>query len=177
MFSAGYRGLRRGPLAGLLLLLLWGCGGAAPSPADAAGPAFQVIRFFEGRTEGEGRLKVLFKGAKWVRVQSRGQVQPDGTLLLVQNIAEEGKGPRVREWRMREVSPGRFTGALTDATGPVAGEASGSRFHVRYTMKNGFGVEQWLTLQPDGRTVRNLLHVSKLGVKVATLEETIRKLD
>src|SRR3712207_731111 len=126
----------------LLLLTFSLLGGAMASPLDAAGPAFQLVRFFEGRTEGDARLKVIFKAAKAVRVQSRGRVLPDGTLLLVQNIAEEGKKPRTREWRMREVSPGRFSGSLTDAAGPVTGEVSGNLFHVRYKMKDGFGVEQ-----------------------------------
>lgn len=152
-------------------------GAAAVEPARSASPGFDVVRYFEGRTEGQGRLKVIFRSPKTVRVQSRGRVEPGGGLVLVQDIAEEGKPRRTREWRMREVSPGRFRGALSDAGGPVIGEVQGNRFHVRYAMKNGLNAEQWLTLQPDGRTVRNVMHVTKLKVRVATLEETIRKLD
>lgn len=166
--------IRRSALAGLLLL---GGAGAAEAAPAAAAPAFNVVRFFEGRTEGQARLKVIFKPQRGVRVQSRGRVQPDGTLVLVQDIHEEGKPARTREWRMREVSPGRFSGTLTDAVGPVTGETQANRFHLRYPMKGGFQAEQWLTLQRDGRTVQNLLHVTKLKVRVATLEETIRKLD
>ena len=164
--------VRSAAFAGILIL---GCSGS--SQAAPAAPTFNVVRFFEGRTEGQARLKVIFKAARGVKVQSRGRVQPDGTLVLIQDIHEEGKPARTREWKMREVSPGRFSGTLTDAVGPVTGESKGNRFHVRYSMKGGFQAEQWLTLQPDGRTVLNSMHVTKLKVRVATLEETIRKID
>ena len=42
-------------------------------------------------------------------------------------------------------------------------------------MKKGFMVRQELALQPDGLTVLNRLEVFKLGVRVAWLDETIRK--
>ena len=44
-------------------------------------------------------------------------------------------------------------------------------------MKHGLTVQQQLAEQPDGRTILNRLVVSKLGVRVATLNETIRKVD
>lgn len=167
--------IHRTRLAGLLALAV--AASAQPAGAASSAAAFDVVRFFEGRTEGQARLKVIFRPAKSVHVQSRGRIQPDGTLVLVQDIAEEGKPRRTREWRMREVSPGRFSGTLSDAGGPVTGEVSGNRFHVRYPMKGGLHAEQWLTVQPDGKTVKNLMKVTKLRVNVATLEETIRKLD
>jgi hypothetical protein len=44
-------------------------------------------------------------------------------------------------------------------------------------MKGGLGVDQQLTLQGDGRTLLNRMRVKKFGLEVATLKETIRKLD
>jgi hypothetical protein len=44
-------------------------------------------------------------------------------------------------------------------------------------MKGGFKAEQQLTLRPDGRTVDNVMQVKKLGVVIATLRETITKLN
>jgi hypothetical protein len=149
---------------------------AAPSAAPA-GPAFPVIRFFEGRTEGEGTLKVITKAAVPVRVESLGRVERHGGLVLVQKIREGAKPERTRSWRMREVSPGRYTGALTDAMGPVNGEAKGNRLRIAYRMKGGFDAEQWLTLAPGGRSTYNKMTVKKFGVTIATVEETIRKLD
>jgi hypothetical protein len=44
-------------------------------------------------------------------------------------------------------------------------------------MKGGLEVEQQLALQSDGRTVLNRLEVKKFGARLATLNETITKLD
>jgi hypothetical protein len=161
-----------------LVLILASCG-AAPPPdaAKAPGRTFDVIRFFEGETEGEGVLKILFRSPQRISVKSRGRIEPDGSLMLVQDIDQQGKSPRTRHWRMRQVAPGRYTGELTDAVGPVEGEVTGGQFRVAYQMKGGFRAEQWLTLRPDGRTIDNVMHVKKLGLSVATLRETISKRD
>jgi hypothetical protein len=161
---------RRG-LALAILAMATGPGLAAPAAA------FPVLRFFEGRTEGTGRLKVLLRSAETVGVASFGRVAEDGTLLLAQTVSEGGKAPRTREWRIRETAPGRYSGSLTDAIGPVTGETVGDRLRLRYRMKGDLRVEQWLTLAPGGRAASNRLVVRKFGLTVATLDETIRKRD
>ena len=150
---------------------------SAPPSAPAVGQAFPVMRFFEGRTEGRGTLKVMMKAPVPIAVESRGRVEPDGSLVLVQKILEGNKPARTRSWRMREISPGRYTGALTDAVGPVSVQAKGSRLHISYRMKGGLDADQWLTLAPGGRSAHNQMTVRKFGLSVATVEETIRKLD
>lgn len=42
-------------------------------------------------------------------------------------------------------------------------------------MKGGFATQQWLVLAPDGRSAHNVMVVTKLGVRVAVLDETITK--
>ena len=163
-----------------LLLALGACGltprgGGQEFPAAAA-PRFDPMAFFTGRLKGEGRLNKLFSAATAVRVDSTGHVE-DGVLHLAQVIHEGEKPARRREWTMREVSPGRYRGALDDAVGPVTLEATGNRLHIAFTMKGGLPVEQWLTLSPDGRTANNILKVRKFGLTVAVLSETIRKAD
>jgi hypothetical protein len=96
--------------------------------------------------------------------------------VLTQRIAEAGKAPRTREWIIRPVAPGRYSGTLTEAVGPVSLLVSGPRADVRYRMRGGLDVHQQLALQPGGRTILNHLEVFKLGVRVARVEETIRKL-
>ena len=150
----------------------------APAPQPrAAAEAFDAIRFFNGRTEGQGVLKVALKSPTRIRVESRGRVEPDGTLSVRQSVSEGDKPARAREWRIRELSPGRYAGTLSDASGPVAGEAIGNQIHLRFRMKGGLDAEQWLTLAPGGRSANNILRVRKFGLTVATLTETIRKLD
>lgn len=145
--------------------------------AEAAGPPFEVAEFFTGQLEGEGVLDVMMSGSRSIRVSSVGRKQPDGSVVLVQKIREEGKPARTRDWRLREVAPGRYSGTLSDAEGPVTATASGNRLHISFRMRGDMDVDQWLTLAPGGRSARNVLRVRKFGMTVAALEETIRKLN
>jgi hypothetical protein len=146
-------------------------------PANATAPVFEVADFFAGRLHGEGELKVMMSGSRKIRVESLGRRAADGSTILDQSIAEEGKPARTRSWQLREVAPGRYAGTLTDADGPVAGAVTANRLHLSFRMRGGMDVDQWLTLAPDGRSARNVLRVRKFGMTVAALDETIRKLD
>ena len=42
-------------------------------------------------------------------------------------------------------------------------------------MKGGLHAQQWLYLQPGGQVARNRMVVTKFGVPVASLDETITK--
>ena len=152
------------------------CADAAPQPA-ASGQGFDPTRFFAGRNHGDGVLRKLVGQPATITVDSIGRLDKSGTLTLDQTINEGSKRPRTRRWIMRPVAPGRFTGSLTDATGPVNVTVGAARATIRYQMKGGFDVEQHLALQSDGRTVLNRLRVRKFGIRVACLDETIRKLD
>lgn len=157
-----------------LLLALAGAAPAAATPAAAA-PRFDAIAFFTGATEGRGRLHVALHRPKPVAVDGTGRVAPDGTLVLRQVVEQNGKPARTREWRIRANAPGHYTGTLSDAAGPITGESVGARLHLTFRMKGGLAAEQWLTLAPDGRSARNVLTVRKLGIPVARLVETIRR--
>jgi hypothetical protein len=158
-----------------LTLLLSACVASPRAPAADAGAApFPVMAFFDGGTEGRAVLKIAFRSPQQVIVHGRGRVE-NGTLLLHQIVKEGDKPPRERQWRIREVSPGHYAGSLSDATGPIKAEADGNRLHLTFRMKGGFDVEQWLVLAPDGKSAHNIMAVRKLGVRVATLDETIRK--
>jgi len=148
---------------------------APATAARAPAPRFDPLVFFDGTSEGDGQLKVLLHKRQSVRVQSRGHVEPDGTLVLVQRVEQAGKPPRTRHWRIREVAPGRYAGTLSDAAGPITGETHGSRLHLAFRMKGGLAAEQWLDLAPDGRSASNVLTVRKFGLRVAVLHETIRR--
>jgi len=163
------------PLPFLLIPLAAACVPVPAGPApDARAPVFPVFRFFEGRSSGEATLRVAFRRRVPVHVESIGRVEGD-TLFLHQVIREGAKPPRERDWRIREVAPGRYAGSLSDAEGAVMAEASPGRLHLQFTMKGGLATEQWLTLAPDGRSAHNVLTARKLGIVVAALEETIRE--
>ncbi len=171
--------MRAARALGLLLLApLAACAWAPREEATARpAPVFSPQAFFGGRTVGEGTLRIVLSGARHTHVVGRGHVLPDGTLVLVQTIDEEGEAPRKRTWRVRPTGDdGRFTGTLTDARGPVTGRVDGNLLTIRYVMKDGgYTVEQSLFLQPDGRSAFNRTTVEALGIPIARLTETISR--
>jgi hypothetical protein len=146
---------------------------AATAPPPAARP-LDPIAFFEGRSHGDGRLSVLLKKPVTIRVDSVGR-RVGRALVLDQRIQEQGKPARNRRWVLRPTSAGRFTGTLTDATGPVVVTSDDRTIEIRYPMKNGLQVEQTLTPIEGGRAIDNVMKVRKFGLPVATLREHIRK--
>ena len=152
-----------------------GCGANVKLPTDH-GSAFNPIAFFIGRTRGDGELKKLFSRSIEVRVDSVGRKQGD-MLVLDQTIREPGKPASTRRWRLRFIDAVHYTGSLTDAVGPVQITVKGSGAEITYTMKGDFLVRQQLAVQEDGRTMLNRLEVRKFGLRVASLNETIRKLN
>ena len=159
----------------LVAPMLASCGPRPPTAAQGAGPAFDPVAFFAGTSHGEAVLRQLLKPARRVTVDSRGVVGPDGTLTLAQRIMTQGDPPRQRWWTMKPVGPGRWAGRLTDAVGPVETVAQGGAIRIRYTMKHGLDVEQWLVAMPGGRRLDNHLYVTKFGIGVADLHEVITR--
>ncbi len=163
-------------LALAILLALSACLGPMRDPALAApGPRFDALAFFEGHSEGIGTLDKMVGKTEHMRVTGDGTRLADGSLRLVQRVTEGDKPERKRTWIIRETAPGVYAGTLTDAVGPVTGESDGNHLHLAYRMKGGFGVHQWLYLEAGGKVAQNRMRVSKLGVAVAELDETIRK--
>jgi hypothetical protein len=78
---------------------------------------------------------------------------------------------------MHPSGPGRFTGTLSDAEGPVTIAASGPSATIRYVMNGGLNVNQQLQLLPDGKTLSNHVVVRKFGLKFGTVDGKIHKLD
>lgn len=158
------------------LLLLLALAAPGPGPATAA-PRFDAIAFFAGRTEGVGRIKVMFGPHRAVRVHGLGRVEPDGTLVLDQRVERDGHPATTRQWRIRRVGADGFAGTLSDARGPIAGTTVGDRLHLSYRAGGRVRIDQWLTLGPDGRSATNVLTARRMGVVVARLTEAIRKAD
>ena len=146
----------------------------AAAPAAAASP---LERLFVGTTQGSGTVDPIVGRRHAVRDRGQGRVAPDGALVLDQLVEEEGKPPRRRTWRLVRAGGNRITGTISDVRGAVSGEISGTGLHLRYRLKEGPSVEQWITLQPGGRTARNRMVFHRFGLKVATVETEIRKLD
>ena len=170
---------RPSPVAAYLLVAanLGGCATAlSPSAFEADRPELRPEVFFAGATRSTGVLENR-DGAPTRRfqVEGSGLALPDGSFRLDQTIGFEHDAPRTRTWILHRLDRHRYTATLTDASGTVTGEAYGDLFHLRYAMKSPAGgrMEQWLYLQPDGRTVVNEATVRLFGIVVAHLSERI----
>ncbi len=136
-----------------------------------------IESFFIGATEGAGHVDILLSGRHAMRDRARGRIDSEGALLLDQIVEEHGKPARRRAWRLVRMGGNRIGGTISDARGTVAGELTATSLHLRYKMKEGPSVEQWITLQPGGRTASNRMIFRRFGLKVATVESQIRKVD
>ena len=145
------------------------------TPAAAAsseGP----MQFFEGRTEGIGTIRVMLGKPYRTRSVGHGRFEPDGTMVFVQRVVDDGKPPRERRWKIRQTGPRHFSGTMSEALGPVEIEEVGGRFRFRFRMKGNLSVEQWLVPLAGGTAARNTMTIRKFGVKVGTSEGMLRKL-
>ena len=148
---------------------------ALPSAALAA-PTLDMTDFFTGRTHAENVLKVVMKRPEKLIVDSVGKKEGD-SFVLMERVREGDKPVRTRKWVMKPAGPNRYTGTLTDASGPVEIRVNGNRATIQYVMKGGLKVRQEMELQGDGRTLTNRVQVRKFGLKFASVEGKIRKLD
>ena len=153
------------PLAAIPLI------GASAPAADPIKP----MQFFEGRTEGSGVVRIFMKKSYRTRSVGRGRIQPDGSLLLIQRVEDQGQPAHERRWKVRQTGPRSFAGTMSEAVGPVAIDQVGARYRFRFRMKGDLSVEQWLAPLPGGKSANNSMTIRKFGMRVGKGEGTIRK--
>lgn len=156
---------------------LSGCASVlAPAAFEGGKPEMRPEVFFAGKTTSSGVMENR-SGAptRRFKVEGHGLTLPDRTFRLEQTVGFGQDPAQKRTWVMQQIDAHHYTATLTDASGPVEAEAYGDLFHLRYPMKAPFGgqMEQWMYLQPDGRTVMNEATVRVFGVVVARLSERI----
>lgn len=140
-------------------------------------PGAALERFFVGVTEGSGTVHIFLSGRHGMRGRIRGWKDAQGALLLDEVVEEDGKPVRKRSWRLVRSGANRVTGTISDARGPVVGEFSEGGLYLRYRLTEGPSVEQWITLQPGGRSATNRMSIRRFGFKVAAVESVIRKVE
>lgn len=159
-------------IAGLALLVT----SAALNAQSAAAPArFDPAAFFTGLTESEGTLSQIFTSDRATRVSTFGTRQRNGEMVLEQDVQIGDEASRHRTWRLRETTPGRFSGTISDAADDLTGTLSGNTLTLTYTMDNNLGVHQVITANPGGQSALNVMRIRRFGITVARLEETIRR--
>lgn len=145
------------------------------APSAPTEPFVDPLRFFEGRTESSGTVKIFLKKSYKTQSVGHGRIEPDGSLLLVQQIKDEGKPPRERRWRIRQIGPHHFAGTMSEASGRVTIDEVGGRYRFRFKVKGNLSVEQWLTPVAGEMSARSSMTIRKLGMTVGSGEGMIRK--
>lgn len=135
---------------------------------------FDPAAFFTGRTVSQGTLKQIFASDRQTNVTTFGTLRAPGDMELQQQVTIGDEPTRHRTWRLRETTPGRFAGTITDA-GPVSGSVSGNALTLTYTLDNNLNVHQVVTVNPGGQSAENVMRIRRFGITVARLTETIRR--
>jgi hypothetical protein len=154
----------------------------SPERFAASSPAFIPEEFFAGVTRGFGVVQST-RGvpSRQFTVVSEGRALPDGRFQLDQTIEQRTPGEAnasvaKRTWIITRIDATRYSATLSDAAGPVTGEIHGNLFHLKYRFANPLvTMEQWLYLQPDGRSVLNEGRISLPGIGIARISEIITR--
>lgn len=155
-------------------VLLWSTA-VLSVPAHSAAPT-DPLRFFAGLTETVGTTKIVMHKTMQTRSMGRGQIGADGSLVLVQRVQDEGQRPYLRRWQIRRIAPGRYSGTMSEASGPVTIDQIGNRYRFTFKMNGNMSVEQWLTPLPGGLSASSNMTVRKFGLTVAISTALIRKI-
>ena len=146
------------------------------APARFAGSAGSPLSFFEGITESVGTLRVIMHRPVLTKSVGRGEIMPDGSLSLLQRVEDQGQPVHIRRWLIRQMTPGHFSGSMSDALGPVTIDQEGAQYRFRFKMKGGLSVEQRLTPLEGGLSATTDMTVRKFGMTVASSHGIVRKL-
>ena len=145
--------------------------------SPAAAEVTNAMSFFEGRTESVGTIKLMMKKQYVSKAIGNGEIRPDGSLILVQRVQDAGARPKERRWHMRQVGPGRYSGTMSEAKGPVTVEEIDGKYRFRFKMEGSVSVEQWLIPSADGRSAQSKMTIKKFGMRVGSSTGTVRRLD
>ncbi len=161
----------------LLVLVLCVSVVSFSSQVENSSKEFTPHNGFNGRSEGNGKLSLLFGKQRLFHVESHGYDQADGTFRLDQTVTFQGHPSQERTWLLKTIRQNHFTGTLSDAAGPVTGRTNGSRLRLEYRVKGPLIMHQTLELMPDGKTIDNVGKITLLGITVGHLHETITRKD
>lgn len=148
---------------------------AFQAQASATATRFDPAAFFTGRTTSQGTLKQILSSTKTTRVSTFGTRQRNGDMVLEQDVTIGDQPTRHRTWRLRETSPGQFSGTISDAADDLAGTLDGDSLTLTYTMDNHLRVHQVITVNRDGQSASNVMRIRRFGITVARLTETIQR--
>ncbi|MEM9233868.1 MAG: DUF3833 family protein [Pseudomonadota bacterium] len=149
-----------------------------PPAADDYSPAFAPEAFFMGETSGKGVLTYRSGEVDQAfTVSSTGSRNQEGQFLLRQTITWSDGREEKRTFVLRSDGRGGLEGSFADEEARVTLTANGSVGHLRHGLPGVpmARMEQFLYLQPDGRTLINEGTVRVMGITVRRLHEIIER--
>ena len=157
-------------LGGLAVIAVTLMPSAAVADSDRA-----PLLFFNGKTEMVSTIKVILKKPFRSRAIGTGRILPDGSLMLAQQVFDEGQPTKERNWKIRQIASGHYAGTMTEAVGPVTVEEVDGKYRFKYKMKGNLAVEQWMTPLAGGNAAKSIVTVRKFGMKVASSTGIIKR--
>ncbi|CAN5665228.1 hypothetical protein BH18ACI5_BH18ACI5_03390 [soil metagenome] len=155
-----------------------------PSDFRATLPVLDPMEFFNGRTSSSGVFETRIGApSRLVTTETCGRREGDALDMAQDLLYGDGKRQH-RSWQIRRLDAHHYEGRGNDIVGVIRGEAYGNLFHWSFTLAvspgNGLKnvrMNQWMYLQPDGRTLINHTTIRKLGFFVAQVTEQFRRTD
>lgn len=92
------------------------------------------------------------------------------------------KRPERRIWRIRRVDEHHYMAQTKNVIGVARGESWGNTLRLDYVLAlnptnplTRVRMTHWMTLQPDGKTMLNVVTVRKLGIVLARITEVFQQ--
>ena len=159
-------------LAGVLVLLLQGCGGMKPGDFTDQEPKLDLFTYFEGQTLAWGWFEDRFgKIRRQFKVTIDGRIEGEALILDEDFVYRDGELAK-RIWTISRTGPNQYRGTADDVVGEAVGTASGNALNWRYTLALPIGesvwnvqFDDWMFLQEDG-VMLNRAVVTKFGLEL-----------
>lgn len=165
-----------------MVLFLAACNSLKPSDFAATRPHFDMKQFYTGHTRSSGLMESPGgQPLKRVATETWGHIE-GGDLHMTQDVTFDDAKPERRTWRICRVDEHHYEASSEHVIGVARGEAWGNALRLDYLLAlnpanplSRVRMTHWMTLQPDGRTMLNVVTVRKLGIVVARITEVFRQ--
>lgn len=163
-----------------ITFILIGCGGGMKIDqfADQT-PTFQPEVYFDDEFTAHGLFQDRFgKVRRQFTADIDGSWDADtNTLTLNEDFVYADGATETRVWTIEKTAPNSYTGSADNVIGMADGKTAGNALNFNYDfdlqMPDGGSIkvhfDDWMFLQPDGKTVINRATVSKFGFKLGTV--------
>lgn len=165
-----------------LCFIMSGCSNVKVEDYAAFEPKFDLYQYFQGNTRGWGMFQD--RGGTLKRqfvVDIKGEVNPDGELVLTEDFVWNDGTKSQRIWRIRKQDEHHYSGKAADVIGQASGKAYGNALNWQYDLNLPVdskvwqvSFDDWMFLQPDG-ILLNRATMSKFGIRLGEVTIAFQK--